>query len=101
MLLPYRTLLSLLLVVLLGWQGVAFAHHKGEHHHSVNIDHQCMLCALGVAGVETRALSVVPQPIGFTHPTHAILPFFSVIVVPQKARSPPNERITIGDLITN
>lgn len=99
--LPYRKLLSLLLVVLLGWQGILFAYHKGEHSHPVRTDHQCMLCALGVTGVYTRALEVVPQPIGFSHYIHAMLPFLSAIVVPQKARSPPNERITIGDLITN
>ncbi|WP_325894118.1 hypothetical protein [Grimontia sp. NTOU-MAR1] len=95
MLLPFRKLLPLLLAVFLGWQGFAVAHHKGEHHHQHKVDHECMLCVLGMPAIE---VDVVDSPFNniltFAEPTLWLLSLPTAHIA-QNARSPPEFTFSI------
>lgn len=89
MLLPFRKLLPVLLAVLFCWQGFAVAHHKGEHHHTQKVDHECAVCVLGMPAIEFGA-ALVPV----SHSTASVQPnigssLLSTVSITQNARSPP------------
>ncbi|MDD1780246.1 hypothetical protein LRP49_03440 [Enterovibrio sp. ZSDZ35] len=87
-----RNIMPLLLAILIGWQGVAFAEHKGSHHHETSIDHHCVLCALGLPSTSPPTSTQILPLIGNFETFEYTFSSYSLRNPIANARDPPNKR---------
>ncbi|KXF80821.1 hypothetical protein [Enterovibrio coralii] len=84
-----RNVLPLLLAVMIGWQGIAFAEHKGSHHHEASIDHHCVLCALGLPSTTPPTSELLVSPATFPQEFDYLFSSLSLDETAANARDPP------------
>ncbi|WP_078754662.1 hypothetical protein [Enterovibrio nigricans] len=88
-----RHIMPILLAVLIGWQGIAFAEHKGSHHHESSIDHHCVLCALGLTSTPPPTSDQIPPLLGNFEAFEYAFSSYSLRNPIAKARDPPNQNV--------
>ncbi|MBE1273762.1 hypothetical protein [Enterovibrio baiacu] len=95
MLLLFRRGLPLILVVLLGWQGLLVAEHKGSHHHELKTDAHCTICVLGSPAVLGHDL---PTPVTWlveSGESTFLVSLPLIVSITAKARSPPRNLLNV------